>query len=408
MIMKKLILAFSILIIFVFGSPFVVAQTSSPTPTPSSSSTQDLQNQIRGLESKISNLQSQERTLSSQIGVMDNQIKLTTLKINATKQQISDLTLDIDTAGKKIESIDNSLDNLTKVLVNRIQATYKIGGAPSFQILMASNDVSDFVERANYLRIAQAHDKRLIYDTVQARNDYENQKTLFEEEKLRVEALNKELQAYTNELSSQKEEKDRLLAETQGSEANYQQLLAQAKAQLAAFSSFTTSQGGASLLGNQTQCDDWGCYYNQRDSSWGGNSLNGTGFTLASDGCLVTSMAMIYSHYGHRGVNPQTINSISSNFASYYPAYLKKTIFADGATSSRIYAEIDSVLGSGNPLVIGISYDGGNIADHFVVFVSGSGGNYVMKDPFTPNGNNISFGERYPGVRIVEIEKVNF
>lgn len=406
---KRILLIALILIVFVFGSPLVFAQSPSPTPTPSTSSrAQDLQDQIKDLEAKIGNLQSQERTLSSQIGVMDNQIKLTTLRINATKEQIADLALDIDTAGKKIDNIDDSLDNLTKVLVNRIQATYKIGSAPSFQILMASNDVSDFVERANYLRIAQAHDRRLIYDTVQARNDYENQKTLFEEEKLRVEALNKELQAYTNELSSQKTEKDHLLAETQGNESNYQQLLSQARAQLAAFSNFTTSQGGASLLGNQTQCDDWGCYYNQRDSAWGGSSLNGTGYTLASDGCLVTAMAMIYTHYGHRSVTPQAINSMPSNFASYFPAYLKKVITADGATSQRIYAEIDSILSSGNPAVIGISYDSGNIADHFVVFTNGSGGNYTMKDPFTPNGNNTSFRERYPSVRIVEVEKVSF
>jgi hypothetical protein len=182
--------------------------------------------------------------------------------------------------------------------------------------------------------------------------------------------------------------------------------LAQARAQLAGFSNFTETQGGASILSNQTTCDDWGCYYNQRDSSWGGNSLNGTGYTLASDGCLVTSMAMVYTHYGHRSVTPATINSNPQNFASYYPAYLLKVISADGATSQRVSDSIDSVLGSGNPVIIGISYDGGPLADHFVVFTSGSGGNYTMKDPFTPNGNNISFRDRYPSARIVEVERV--
>jgi hypothetical protein len=119
-------------------------------------------------------------------------------------------------------------------------------------------------------------------------------------------------------------------------------------------------------------------------------------------------MAMIYTHYGHRGVTPQTINSNPSNFASYYPAFLSKVISADGASSTRVAQALDSVLSSGNPAVVGISYDGGPLADHFVVFVSGSGGSYVMKDPFTPNGNNIDFRGRYPTARIVEVEKVNF
>src|SRR3990172_5979105 len=214
--------------------------------------------------------------------------------------------------------------------MNRIVATYEIGSSSSFQTLLSSSDFSDFVKRANYLRLVQAHDRKLLYDTVQAKNDYSNQKEIFEDKKTQTEKLQADLTAYSNQLEVEKTAKNRLLAETQGSEANYQRLLAQARAQLAGFSSFTQSQGGASILSNQTVCDDWGCYYNQRDSQWGGNTLNGTGYTLASDGCLVTAMAMIYSHYGHRSVTPQTINSISSNFASYFPAYLNKVISADG------------------------------------------------------------------------------
>src|SRR3990167_330384 len=153
------------------------AQTETPTPTPSTSSRlQEIQRQITETEAKIADLKSQEKTLSSQIAVVDNQIALTTLRINAVKQQISDLTLDIDTTTKKIGSLEESIDSLTEILINRIRATYVVGSSSSFQVLMASSDVSDFVQRANYLRVAQAHDKRLIYDTVQAKNDYSNQK----------------------------------------------------------------------------------------------------------------------------------------------------------------------------------------------------------------------------------------
>lgn len=409
--MKKACLSILILAFFLFalkGLGYAEDPTPTPTPTSNSSQTSDLQNKINDLQSKISDLQGQEKTLSSQIAVMNSQINLTELRIQSTERQISDLNLDIDTTTKKIDHVEKSLDGLTKVLINRIKATYMIGSANSFQTLVSSSDFSDFVTRANYLRIAQAHDKKLIYDTVQAKNDYANQKEIFQTKKEKTVQLQADLTAYSSQLEVEKQAKNRLLSETQGSEANYQTLLAQAKAQLAGFSSFTQSQGGASLLGNQTTCDDWGCYYNQRDSSWGGNALNGTGYTLASDGCLVTSMAMIYSHHGHRSVTPQTINSIPSNFASYFPAYLNKTIYADGASSSRIYADIDGTLSGGNPVVVGISYDGGPVADHFVVFVSGSGGNYTMKDPFTPNGNNIDFRGRYSGARIVETERVSF
>lgn len=391
------------------STAFVYAQTTTPTPTSTPSDSQqsaDLQKRIGELEAKVSELRSQEQTLSSQISAMDSQIALTEARINATQQQITDLTLDIDSATKRMDNLEDSLHDVTKTLINRIVATYQIGGAGPMQVLLASNDVDDLISRANYLRIVQAHDKKLLYDTQQARNDYANQKLIFEDKKKRIEALNAQLEEYSQQLDRDKASKKQLLAETQGSEATYQRLLSEAKAQLAGFSRFTITMGGASLLSNQTACDDWGCYYNQRDSQWGSNSLNGTQYSLASDGCLVTSMAMIYTHYGHRNVTPQTINSISSNFASYYPAYLKFSISADGASSSRANAVLDSVLSSGHPAVVGISYDGGPISDHFLVIVSGSNGNYIMKDPFTPNGNNIPFTSKYPIGSINDVYKV--
>lgn len=400
---NKLLLAIAILVLS--GSSIIHAQTATPTPV--SQQATDLNKKIQELEAKVSDLRSQENSLSSQIGVMDNQIKLTEYRINLNKQEIETLTHDIDTAGDRMKNLESSLSSVSKVLINRIVATYEVGGVEPIHVLASSNDISDLFARANYLRVVQAHDKKLMYNAQQAKNDYANQKNIFENKKAKIEALKTQLETYSKQLDDQKQSKQRLLAETQGSEASYQRLLAQAKAQLAGFSNFTASQGGASILSGQTVCDDWGCYYNQRDSQWGGNSLNGTQYTLASDGCLVTSMAMVYTHFGHRGVTPQTINSISNNFASYYPAYLKFTITADGATSSRVGSQIDGELSAGRPVIVGISYDSGSQADHFVVLISGSGGNYKMNDPFTPGGHNIPFSDKYSVGSIRETYRVS-
>jgi peptidoglycan hydrolase CwlO-like protein len=387
--------------------------TVTPTPTGTTSSSDssqsysDLQNKIKDLESKVSDLQSQEKTLSSQITVMDSQMKLTQYRIDATKDQIDQLTNDISVASKKINNLEGSISDISKVLISRIVATYQVGTIQPLQILLSSGTVSDFLQRANYLRIAQAHDKKLIYDTEQARNDYQNQKDIFQQKKQQVLALQTQLEDYTKQLDQEKSDKQRLLSDTQGSEANYQSLLARAQAQLAGFSRFTSSQGGTSLLGNQTVCDDWGCYYNQRDSQWGGIALNNTQYSIASDGCLMTAMAMVYTHYGHRSVTPLTINSNPGNFASYEPAWLNKTITADGTTASRISSQIDSELSSGKPVIVGISYDGGPYPDHFVVLISGSGGSYNMNDPYTPNGHNIPFSSHYSVGSIREIDRIS-
>lgn len=405
--------------IFTIQQAYAEDPTPTPSPTPTSSNAQSNIQDCRDhnvsvadcpsyLQKRLGELQGQGKTLSSQISIADSQIKLTEAKIANTQIQIESLRGDIDITKEKIDNSEETLDNTSHAFVGRSKAVYQVGSVPAWQMLLTSDTLDNFFTRLKYLKIVQLFDKKNIYAAEQAKVNYSNQQDILEEKKKEEEELGEKLKAYTDQLNKDKSSKKQLLAETQGSEATYQRLLSQARAQIEGFHNFTSTQGGASLLSGQTSCDDWGCYYNQRDSQWGGLSLNGTKYSLASDGCLVTSMAMVYTHYGYRGVTPATINSNSSNFASYYPAFLMKRITAEGKTSDRVSSEIDGILSSGNPVIIGISYDGGGLADHFVVFVSGSGGNYYMHDPFTPGGKNISFRDRYPTARIVEYEKVVF
>ncbi len=413
---KKLCLLLFVLITFASGS-FTQTVFAQETPTPTTDPNQQTSsisdcsaNHISVadcpgyLQKKLNDLAGQEQTLNSQIAVMDGQVKLTQARIYATEKQISDLTLDIDTANQKITTIQSSLDSLTNILLNRVVATYEVGTIQPLQMLLTSTDVGDFLKRLNYLRIAQAHDKRVVFDAVQAKNDYQNQKNIFEDKKKQIEALKSQLDAYTAQLNQEKAQKQQLLVQTQGSEATYEKLLSQARAQLAGFKSFVSAQGGASILTNQTVCDGWGCYYNQRDAQWGNIGINGTSTSIAEAGCLMTSMAMVISHYGHT-VTPLDVNAPGNFFSS--TAYMLFTIHVAGTTATRVSSAIDSTLSGGNPVIVGISYDGGPIADHFVVLISGSGGSYMMNDPFTPNGHNIPFTSHYSLGSIVEIERVS-
>lgn len=230
--MKKNIVLLSLFFIFltaVFSSrfPSVFGQTATPQSSDQSQAAQALQQKINDVQSKIDDVRGQEKTLSSQISIMDNQVKLTEYKIEATKEQITSITLDIDTTGKKISSLQNALEKSITVLLNRVVATYEVGTIQPLQILLTSGSASDFFSRLNYLRLAQAHDKRIIYDTQQAKVDYVNQKSILEDKKKQVELLQKQLQDYTDQINQEKQAKQDLLATTKNSESNYQQLLSE-------------------------------------------------------------------------------------------------------------------------------------------------------------------------------------
>jgi hypothetical protein len=115
--------------------------------------------------------------------------------------------------------------------------------------------------------------------------------------------------------------------------------------------------------------------------------LSGTNDRMAADGCLVTAMAMVLTHYGYSDVTPVTINSNPANFSAVGGLMLFTTYF-DGTSATRVTSAIDSVLATGNPVIVGLHAYGGT---HFVVLVSGSHGSYIMRDPYVPNGKDISF-----------------
>lgn len=219
-----------------------ISNAQTPAPTQSSSTVTipecaeknlNTEQCIDYLKGKINEKEGEKKTLSSQIAVMNNQIRLTQFQIASTEEQITNLTLDIDTASKKISGLEKSLNELIVVLMNRVVATYEIGTIQPLQILLTSSDASDFLSRLNYLKRAQAHDKKLIYETQQAKIDYTNQKEIYENKKKKVEQLKNQLVSYNVQLATDKSSKQALLAVTSNDEARYQRLLQQAQAERA-------------------------------------------------------------------------------------------------------------------------------------------------------------------------------
>jgi len=202
--------------------------------------------------------------------------------------------------------------------------------------------------------------------------------------------------------------KNNLLIATQNDEEKYQSLLSQAIAQRNAFLGFVNSHGGASILNNQTvQQDGWGYYYNQRDSQWGNSFMGSSHLTMADYGCLVTSVAMMATHEG-KNLKPSDIANTPSAFFSpdADTALLYWQFSVNGINvnlTSFPVSQIDQKLSNG-PVIVGL-YSG---PDHYVVLKSGSGGNYVMNDPFLENGGDKNFGDKYSVSNITLAFTVSF
>jgi peptidoglycan hydrolase CwlO-like protein len=361
---------------------------------------------------KLNQLSGEAQTLSTAIEYFDGQIGLAQAEINKTQAQLNQVEHEIGVLSGKITHLDTSLESLSELLLNRIGTTYRLQRADPIYLIFSSQGLGDYFTRYQHLIAVQSHDKEILITMEQTKRSYDQQKTTKEEKQAKIETLQNQLKQQRASLNLQKTAKQALLIDTRNNETKYQALLSDALAQKAAFSGYVYSQGGASILSDQTKCDDWGCYYNQRDSSWGNLRLGISTLSMAEYGCFATSVSMLASYYD-RNIKPSDIANTASAFSvpSSDTALLKWNFSVNGVnvnitgTGSSTSA-LDSELAAGRPVIAGLyaAYQ----PHHFIVILEKNGQGYVMHDPFMENGNKRPLSDKYQSSDIKTLRLVSF
>ena len=223
--MKKLLL-FLLVFSFVLITPAFAQSTEELAQQ-----LKDKQTEIAKLEAQLADTRNQERTLKSQLDLIDGQTKVTILKIEETNLKVEKLKREINDLSIRIERISTTLDSLSQILLRRIIQTYKYSNAIStFDLLFSSHGFADLIERLKYIQVAQAYDKKKLYELQATKLAYNDQKQDKETRQLEAEKLNKDLENYKKQLEEQKKAKEELLSVTKNDEARFQGLIAQLRA----------------------------------------------------------------------------------------------------------------------------------------------------------------------------------
>ena len=186
--------------------------------------------EIKEVESQLAEAQAQEKTLNSQLKFIDAQNKLTQLKIEETEFQLKKLDKEITDLSGRIGRLSSSVDAISEVLLERIVNTYKYSNVSTLDLIFSSHGITDLLERIKYIEVAQANDKKVLYQLQATKTTYNDQKVDRESRQVEQEKLKKDLEKYTEQLAQQKVAKEELLRVTQNNEKKFQDLLARLKA----------------------------------------------------------------------------------------------------------------------------------------------------------------------------------
>ncbi len=399
----KLIGVFLLVFLFLTHLPLFAASCSDSI-VPSGVNPEDFWRQVRDdCQQKVIDSQNQQSTLNAALTVLNSKMRLTQAQIALTTTQIASLEQDISNLSEVVSGLDVSLTDLTKVYVARVQASYKRRELNPVSLFLSTDSFANFLTSVRYLNIVKAKDQLVLSEMQSAKNNYDTQKQLKIVRQKQVEALKATLVTQQTALKTQQTDKQRLLVLTQNDEKKYQALLQKANAEIEAIKAFTS---GASPLSNQTHCDSWGCYYSQRDTQWFYNTIGGSSEILGRVGCLITSVAMVASHYG-KSLKPSDIAGSSEPFFANTAYMVKDSWTVNGVTVDRTgdtisTGRIDDELAAGRPVIVGL-YNG---PAHFIVIKGKNDQGYIMDDPYLENGYDRPLSDLYKFSDITQLDIV--
>ena len=234
---KKLVFSL-IFILILFSAQGIFAQQSAS----------DVAKRIEEYQQKLNALTRQRDTLSSEIQYMTLQINLTTLKIQETEEKIVSTQREIEILSSRIKGLDNALNYLSKLLLNKMVESYKNKPLSFFYILFDSQNANDFISRVKYLKTTQENNHKLLVQVQETKLNFEEQKNLREEKTIELAKLEAQLNNQKADLNNQKAAKQNLLNVTKNDEKIYQRLLEQARAEYAAIQGIISGAGTETKL----------------------------------------------------------------------------------------------------------------------------------------------------------------
>lgn len=222
---------------FVFGCAFIInvpfialAQSAAQAVA---NRQQELQSQLETLESQIAAqqqlldvAQNQHQTLQTQINAFNAEIKKTQLQIQAINLTITQLNGNIGVHKQTLSQLSSQLAAEKESLAQILRQTQMFDSYSAVNIALGSQDVSSFFSDLD----AFTSIKRSLaesFDQIERTSvSTEAEKEMLEARLVEQEQLRTVAQLAKQQVQAQEKEKQKLLAQTKGIEANYQKLIA--------------------------------------------------------------------------------------------------------------------------------------------------------------------------------------
>lgn len=189
----------------------------------------NLQNQKNDIDDKIDEAKENLENVQTDKSEALKAIEELTDRIDEYQEQVDNLDTQIDELNKSIKLSQEKLNTATEqynnqeeLLKERLVALYEAGNTSYLDVLLSSNNVTDFI--SNYFLVSEiaSYDTDLLEKIEKQKTEIENAKKELEESKSKIEIAKKNKQTKANELKAAKTDKDEQVSKLSAEEKQIQ------------------------------------------------------------------------------------------------------------------------------------------------------------------------------------------
>lgn len=355
----------------------------------------ELERQAQEYQAVIDQKQGEIKSLKNQVAIFNARINKIQIEANITEDDISQTELEIIQLEYGIEetgdNILNQKDNLSKV----IQTIAEFDQVSELEMILESDDFSDFFDQMTYLDNLQNGVKEKVENLKILKLKLGADKESKKEKKERLEGLKTQLNQQKWSLASQRESKEDLLSYTKGEESKYQEMLANIEAQkksLLGDLNRLRQQKSAELarlkeLQEKPPANSWASlnwFYTQDDPRWANINIGISSLTMSNYGCAITSVSMIFSYHGTNITPGQLAKEpiYTRGGLIYWPNKWNDIRLVEQTyRTAADWFRIDREIGAGYPVIVRIQADGSGGGHYVIIHHKTADGRYVVHDP---------------------------
>lgn len=220
-LVKKIVYMLAGIVLLVSAWEVSASQTDSKLKE-TGKTIDELQQKKEDAEAQVGNLKEQETGLQGELAGLNQQLTDVTMQMNDLEQQIEGKEAAIEETGLQLQEAKNIKEQQYERMKLRIRFIYENGGGDIADIFLASDSMSDFINRAEYVEAINRYDRRML-------DSYEETCRQVAEKEQSLKTEKAQLLDMQEDMKQKETKVNGLIAQTQNSISNKQEEITKAQ-----------------------------------------------------------------------------------------------------------------------------------------------------------------------------------